>query len=90
MAPIAEIVRFEQEFPAILRANGFAHEAKTLPTHERHYWGVLREGRVFIRGTLVCRQRLTDDGLVLLIPLCPSIDVTFPLGHPREVQFLVG
>lgn len=88
--PIAEIVRFEREFPTILKANGFAHEAKALPTLERHYWGVLREGRLFVRGSLVCRQRLTDDGVVLLIPLCPSIDVTFPIGHPRKVQFLVG
>jgi hypothetical protein len=87
-APVAEVVRFEQQFPAILRARGFSREAELLKRYERFYWAVVRRDRLYIRGTLVCRERLTDDGLVLLIPTCPVIEITFPAGHPQRVDFL--
>lgn len=87
--PVAEVARFEQLFPDILKVKGFAREAKLLTTFQRFYWAVLRQGRLYIRGTLVCRDRLTDDDMILLEPTCPSIDVTFPAGYPQQVEFLI-
>jgi hypothetical protein len=87
--PVAEVVSFEREFPAILKARGFSREAALLTGYERTYWAVLREGRLYIRGTLVCRDRLIDNDVVLLIPICPFIEVTFPAGDPRRVTFLI-
>lgn len=84
---IAEIVQFEQAFPALLKARGFLVEAEALPRLQRSYWGVVRERRLYVRGSLVCRDRLSADGsVILLIPLCPAIDVTFPVGHPQRVE----
>lgn len=87
--PVADVVRFERQFPAILRARGFAREAEQVPGFHRSYWGVFREGRLFIRGSLVCRDRLTEDGLVLLIPVCPLITVTFPAANPQQVELVI-
>ncbi len=86
---VEEVVRFEQQFPAILRAKGFPHEAESLPDLQRFYWGVLRERRLYVRGSLVCRDRLTADGVILLVAKCPAIDVTFPAGHPQQVEVLI-
>lgn len=87
--PVAEVVRFEREFPAILRARGFSREAGELPSYERLYWSVFRGGRLYVRGSLVCGRRLNEDGIVLAIPICPFIEVTFPAGAPQRVDFLV-
>lgn len=84
-------MQFEQEFPAILRARGFLDEAEALPRLQRSYWGVVRGGRSYVRGSLVCRERLSDDGAVIhLIPLCPAMDVTFPVGFPQHVEIIFG
>ncbi len=88
--PIAEIVRFEVEFPAILRARGFSREAELVTSYRRLYWGAFRKGRLYILGSLVCSERLTPDGQILLVPICPLIRVTFPAGYPQHVEFLVG
>jgi hypothetical protein len=87
--PVAEVTRFEQQFSAILESKGFAREAKLLTTFQRFYWAVLRENRLYIRGTLVCSDRLADDGMILLEPTCPMIEVTFPAGSPQQVEFLI-
>lgn len=86
-ASVAEVVRFERAFPAILRAKGLIHEAEALPRLQRSYWGVVRERRSYIRGSLVCRERLGGDGsVILLIPTCLAMDVTFPVGYPQAVE----
>jgi hypothetical protein len=87
--PAVEVRRFEQIFPGILKAKGFAREAEQLAGFERFYWAVQRAGGLYIRGSLVCRDRLTGAGVVLLEPTCPSIDVSFPAGHPQQVEFLI-
>jgi hypothetical protein len=88
-APVREIVRFEKQFPAILKAQGYSSEAELLHDYSRAYWAVIREGRLYIRGTLVCRDRLSNDGSVRLLPSCPLFEVTFPAGYPQRVEFLV-
>jgi hypothetical protein len=86
--PVDAVVRFEAQFPSILAAKGFAREARLVSGYERFYWAVLREGRLFVLGTLVCRERLNADGVILLIPICPFISVTFPADAPQQVDFV--
>lgn len=88
-APVEEVVRFEQQLPTLLRAKGFLHEAELVGGYERSYWGVFRDGRLYLRGSLVCRERLTEHGVVLLVPSCPLIQVTFPAGFPERANFLL-
>jgi len=86
---VADVVRFERQFPSILMARGFSREAEQVAGYQRFYRAVFRQGQLFIRGSLVCRDRMTDDGVVLLIPTCPFIKVTFPAANPQQVEFVV-
>jgi hypothetical protein len=84
--PTNEIVQFEAELPAILRTKGHVREAERVGGYNRTYWAALRGGRLFIVGSLVCRERVNTEGLVLLENICPMISVTFLAGHPETVE----
>lgn len=87
--PVNEIVEFEARFPAILRAKGHRREAELMSGYDRTYWAARRHGRLYIVGNLVCRERVSADGVVLLVRTCPAIWVTFLAGHPDAVELQI-
>jgi hypothetical protein len=87
--PVNEIVEFEVRFPAILRAKGHLREAELMSGYDRTYWAARRHGRLYIVGNLVCRERVSAAGVVLLLSICPAISVTFLAGHPNAVEFQI-